>query len=105
MSSATSRSPQWRQQAQGLSDLVALRRAGHPSGSHVGRWRHDPTPTGFVIELEERWEQNSEIWYSRELFRADVTDGAISELSVYCTGDWDRARVEEHAATVHLIRP
>jgi len=39
------------------------------------------------------------------LFRADVSDGAISQLTVYCTGDWDRARVAEHAAAVRLLRP
>ena len=35
----------------------------------------------------------------------DVADGAICELSVYCTGDWDADLVARHAKTVHLIRP
>ncbi|MFD0637224.1 hypothetical protein ACFQ9X_42305 [Catenulispora yoronensis] len=69
------------------------------------RSRLDATATGFVLEVEERWEQDGESWYCRELFRADVSDGAIAELSVYCTGDWDRARVAEHAAAVHLLKP
>jgi hypothetical protein len=30
---------------------------------------------------------------------------AIAALSVYCTGDWDAARREEHARAVHLLRP
>jgi hypothetical protein len=33
-----------------------------------------------------------------------VTDGAIAELTVYCTGDWDQARQAEHTAAVTLIR-
>jgi len=37
--------------------------------------------------------------------RADVEDGSISELSVYCTGDWDTERVAEHQAAVSLLRP
>lgn len=97
--------PQWRLQAEGVEDVVALRKAGHPGPSRVPRSRFDATPTGFVLEVEEEWEQDGESWYCRELFRADVLDRAISALSVYCTGDWDSDRVRRHAQEVHLIRP
>jgi hypothetical protein len=96
--------PQWRLQAQGIDDVVAMRLAGHPQPGRIPRSRFDATTTGFVLEVEEQWEQDGESWYCRELFRADVADGAISQISVYCTGDWDPARVARHAATVHLIR-
>ena len=69
------------------SEIVALRRAGHPSPGRVPRCRLDDTSTGFVLEVEEEWDQDGETRYCRELFRADVADGAISQLSVYCTGD------------------
>jgi hypothetical protein len=59
----------------------------------------------FVLEVEEQWEQDEEPWYCRELLRADVSDGSISQLSVYCTGDWDQALVARHAQEVPLIRP
>jgi hypothetical protein len=39
------------------------------------------------------------------MMRAEVRDGSISELSVYCTGDWDEALVARHAREVNLIRP
>lgn len=97
--------PLWRLQAQGIEEAVALRLAGHPGPSRVPRSRFDATTTGFVLEVEEQWEQDGESWYCRELFRADVSDGSISQLSVYCTGDWDRARVAEHGRTVRLLRP
>jgi hypothetical protein len=97
--------PQWRLQAQGAEDIVRLRKGGHPGPGRVPRSRFDATPTGFVLEVEEEWEQDDEQWYCRELFRADVADGAISQISVYCTGDWDRARVARHRETVELIRP
>jgi hypothetical protein len=97
--------PQWRLQAQGVEEVVALRRAGHPGPGRVPRSRFDATATGFVLEVEEQWEQDGESWYCRELFRADISDGAISALSVYCTGDWDRERVTRHAQQVHLLRP
>ncbi len=97
--------PRWRLQARGVEGLVALRRAGHPGPGRVPRSRFDPTPTGFVLEVEEEWDDAGESWYCRELFRADVTDGAVRRLSVYCTGDWDRARVARHREEVELIVP
>ena len=97
--------PRWRLQAEGLESVVALRRHGHPALGTVPRSRSDPTPSGFVLEVEERSHQDGKDWYCRELFRADLRGGAISSLSVYCTGDWDAARVAEHASAVRLLRP
>lgn len=97
--------PQWRLQAQGIEDCVRLRKAGHPGPSRVPRTRLDATDTGFVIEVEEEWEEGGDSWYCRELMRADVSDGAISHLAVYCTGDWDSALVARHRETVTLLRP
>jgi hypothetical protein len=97
--------PHWRLQARGADDIVRMRTANHPGPGRVPRLRFDATPTGFVLEVEEEWDQGSESWYCRELFRADVVDGSISEISVYCTGDWDAALVARHRETVKLLRP
>jgi hypothetical protein len=98
--------PRWRTQAQGDQDAIALRRARHPEPGRVSRLRYDPTPTGFVLELEETWvDAAGEPWYCREMFRADVGPEGITQLSVYCTGDWDTARIAEHRAAESLIRP
>ncbi|MFL6164249.1 MAG: hypothetical protein ACJ74U_18765 [Jatrophihabitantaceae bacterium] len=96
--------PQWRLQARGIEEVTALRKHGHPGPGRVPRSRFDATATGFVLEVEEEWEQDGKSWYCRELFRADIADGAISEISVYCTGDWDSELRARHAATVQLIR-
>ena len=96
--------PQWRLQARGAGDVVALRHAGHPGTSRVPRSRFDPAATGFVLEVEEEWDAGGESWYCRELFRADIADGSISQLAVYCTGDWDHALVAKHAQAVTLLR-
>jgi hypothetical protein len=95
--------PLWRLQAAGIEDLVAMRKAGHPGPSRVPRSRFDATTTGFVLEIEEQWDSGGESWYCRELFRADISAGSVSQLSVYCTGDWDRERVRTHAEQVQLI--
>ena len=97
--------PKWRLQARGIDGVLALRTAGHPGPGTVPRWRCDPTPTGFVLEFEERWDQDGKEWYSREMARADAPNGRISALSVYCTGDWDAELRAKHAASVNLIHP
>jgi hypothetical protein len=97
--------PKWRLQSEGIAGIVALRKAGHPGAGTVPRWRCDATATGFVLEFEERWNQDGKDWYSRELARADAPGGRVSGLSVYCTGDWDSDQRARHAASVTLIRP
>jgi hypothetical protein len=97
--------PRWRLQAEGADPAIALRRRGHPSPGQVTRFRCDPTPSGFVLEVEEEWLHAGEHWYCRELFRADVIGEAVAALAVYCTGDWDSARRAEHSREVRLLRP
>jgi len=97
--------PAWRSQTAGAEDLIAVRKQGHPGPGTVTRWRADPTPSGFVLEFEERWSGEGQQWYAREMMRIEVIEGTIAELTVYCTGDWDEARQAEHAAAVTLIRP
>jgi hypothetical protein len=97
--------PTWRIQTAGAEELVRVRKEGHPWPGTVTRWRTDPTPTGLVFEFEERWAAGGQEWYAREMMRMDVVDGEIAELTVYCTGDWDQARQDEHAKAVDLIRP
>ncbi|WP_198955063.1 hypothetical protein [Kineosporia sp. R_H_3] len=97
--------PLWRLQADTADSGVALRAAGHPMVGRVPRHRLDFMDGGFVLEVEEQWETGDDEWYCRELFRADVVDGSIRELAVYCTGDWPSARVAEHRAAVRLLRP
>jgi len=97
--------PRWRLQGHGLGAVLELRHQVHPGTGKVPRSRCDSTPNGFVLEVEETWEQDGKDWYAREMFRADVTGDRIVALSVYCTGDWDRARREQHAREVQLLRP
>ena len=98
--------PLWRLQAEGRTDSVGLRTAGHPGGGRVPRSRLDATSTGFLLEVEEEWEADGQSWYCRELMRCDVAEsGEVSAISVYCTGDWDEAQVARHRDSVVLSRP
>ena len=96
--------PTWRIQVAGAEDLIGVRKQDHLGTSAVTRWRADPTPAEFEFEFEERWDHEGQEWYAQEMMRAEVADGQIAELVVYCTGDWDHARQAEHTATVTMIR-
>ena len=97
--------PHWRIQLRGDDEVVKLRRDGHVGRIEIEAHRVDPTPTGFVLELAERWRQDGTCWYAREMLRADVNGGSIGELAVYCCGDWDEAVQAQHRQTVTLLRP
>jgi hypothetical protein len=95
-----------RMQTDSVESLLQLRRESHPDLGHVSRWRSDPISGGFVFEFEERWtDVSGESWLAREMIRATVSRGRIAEVSIYCTGNWNRARPEEHARAVRLLRP
>jgi hypothetical protein len=97
--------PRWRLQAGTADDVVTVRNESHPSTGEVCIERLDHTEHGFVVQFEERWTDQGQRWYSREMIRADVVGERIVEMAVYCTGDWDERRQREHATAVTLIRP
>lgn len=97
--------PQWRLQAGTAASLIAIRAEGHPAPGRVHVHRVEPTERGFTLEFEERWEDQGQHWYSREMLRADVVGSTIVDIAVYCTGDWSEARQAEHAAAIQLLRP
>jgi hypothetical protein len=97
--------PHWRQQAAGVEGAFGIREAGHPTPGRVRVEALDATSRGFLMQIEERWEAEGQEWYCRELVHCIVDGDRISELSVYCTGDWDEAVQRRHAEQVRLIRP
>ncbi|MGZ4454185.1 MAG: hypothetical protein ACXVWW_05820 [Nocardioides sp.] len=98
--------PRWRVQIEGAAALVEGRRSMHPQPGRVRVEKVQGDATGYVMKIEERWEDGGEEWYCREAFLCDLNAaGEISEFSLYCTGDWDTARREEHAQAMTLLRP
>jgi len=97
--------PQWRVQAQGRSATFHLREDAHPFPGKVRIEALDRTSRGFLLQFEERWEADGQHWYCRELIHCVVTDGLVTELTIFCTGDWDELVQKQHGARVQLIRP
>lgn len=96
--------PQWRVQAQGADATFHLREDDHPFQGEVRIGALDRTSRGFLIQFEERWDAGGQRWYCRELIHCIVSGGRISELAIYCTGDWDEAVQQRHAQQVRLLR-
>ena len=96
--------PQWRLQAAGADAAFHLREDSHPFRGEVRIEALDRTSRGFLIQFEERWDADGQHWYCREMIHCIVTDRRISELDVYCTGDWDEATQQTHASQVRLVR-
>jgi hypothetical protein len=97
--------PQWRVQTRGPDELYAVREAGHQGPHAVRVERLDRTGHGFVLQFSERWAAKGQEWYARELVLAVAEGDSITELVLYCTGDWDEATQRRHAEQVTLIRP
>jgi hypothetical protein len=98
--------PQWREQAQGADEVVARKTRMHPPPGRTRVEKVLAAPRAYTIKVEERWEDAGQQWYCREAFLCDLDDeGRITELSVYCTGDWSESAVAAHAEAVMLLRP
>jgi hypothetical protein len=98
--------PHWRIQWEGVEQTVDGKTRFHPPSGRTRVEKVLAGPTGYAIKVEERWEDEGRQWYCREAFFCDLdADGRITELSVYCTGDWDDVAVARHAEAVTLLRP
>ena len=97
--------PHWRVQGRGPDTVFGIREGDHPYRGWVRVEALDRTARGFLIQFEERWTTEAQQWYCRELIHGIVRGGRISELAIYCTGDWDEAVQRAHAEDVTLLRP
>ncbi|MDZ5622420.1 hypothetical protein SFC88_16370 [Nocardioides sp. HM23] len=98
--------PHWRVQAHGAEDVASSKTQFHPPSGRTRVEKVLAGADGYTVKVEERWEDGGQQWYCREAFVCDLgEEGQITEISVYCTGDWDEAAVARHAEAVTLLRP
>lgn len=97
--------PLWRFQLQGLGAFAAWLARYTPDGAETTVMRTIPTATGFVSEFVGRHDENGEEMTDRKILLCEVRGGQISELTVYCSGDWDAELRARHAAEAPIIRP
>jgi hypothetical protein len=97
--------PLWRFQLQGRPAFSAWIRGFMPDGAETTVVRTVPTVTGFVTEFAGRHQHGEEEITDRKILLAEVRQGCIAELTVYCRGDWDAELRARHTAETRLIRP
>ena len=97
--------PEWRFQLQGRDAFDAWIKSFMPHGADTTVVRTIPTVTGFVTEFTGRHDEGGGEITDRKILLAEVRDGRVAELTVYCSGDWDAELRARHAAETELIRP
>ena len=98
--------PFWRFQIEGLDAFNAWLQDYAVPRPDVSVVRTIPTATGFLTEQfsSEHDEERGEVT-SRKVLICAVRDGRISELTVYCSGDWDADLRARHADEAPIFRP
>jgi len=97
--------PFWRFQLQGRDSFAAWLKDYSPDGVETIVVRTIPTVTGFVTEVVGRHEEDGVEMTDRKILLCEVRAGQVSELTVYCSGDWDPELRARHAAETQLVRP
>ena len=97
--------PLWRFQLQGIDDFRTWLQGYVGDGRAVEVVRTLATESGFVTEHTEASDTDRGLITGRELILCEVRDGRISELAVFCNGEWDAALRERHVAEAPMLRP
>lgn len=97
--------PYWRFQLQGIEAFAGWLRGYVADGGEASVVRAIPTESGFVSELVGRHGSDGEEMTDRKIVLCEVRDGRVSEMTVYCSGDWDAELRARHAAEAPMIRP
>ena len=97
--------PLWRFQLQGRDAFDAWIKGFMPDGADTKVVRTVPTVTGFVTEFTGRHQDDGEEITDRKILLAEVRGGRITQLTIYCSGDWNAELRARHASETQLIRP
>jgi hypothetical protein len=97
--------PFWRFQLQGRDVFAAWLQGYSPEGVETTVVRTVPTVNGFVAEFVGRHHEAGEEMTDRKILLCEVVHGRITDLTIYCSGDWDAELRARHAAEAPVLRP
>ena len=97
--------PFWRFQLQGRAVFAAWLQGYSPDGAETTVVRTVPTANGFVAEFVGRHGEGGEELIDRKILLCEVAQGRITDLTIYCSGDWDGELRARHAAETTLLQP
>jgi hypothetical protein len=97
--------PVWRFQLEGRDNFGEQVARINQGPSRVDILRTVPTSSGFVTEHVEHQDVDGQDLSARRLFLCEVRDGRITEVTAYCSGEWDEELRARHAAEAPMLRP
>jgi len=97
--------PFWRFQLEGRDAFQGWLRDYSPEGQPITVVRTVPTVSGFVTEFVGEHVDGGELMTDRKILLCEVRDGRVSEMTVFCSGDWNGELRARHAAEATLLRP
>jgi ketosteroid isomerase-like protein len=97
--------PLWRFQLQGREAFAEWLSGYSPHGVATTVERVVPTTEGFVMETTGRHVVDGELLTDRKILLCRVRNGRVSEMTVFCSGDWSEEDRRRHAAETTLLRP
>ncbi|MGH9223321.1 MAG: nuclear transport factor 2 family protein [Acidimicrobiales bacterium] len=96
--------PLWRFQLEGREAFASWLRGYSPDGADTAVVRVVATEDGIVTELTGRHEEDGVLMTDRKIVLCTVRDGRISEMTIYCSGDWGPELRARHRAETTLLR-
>ena len=97
--------PFWRFQLEGIATFAAWLHDYSASRPKVEVVRTIQTENGFVTEHFSEHDEDGKSLSGRKLLLCTVRDGRVSEMTVFCSGDWDAELRARHAAEAPMLRP
>jgi hypothetical protein len=97
--------PFWRFQLAGIDTFAAWLHDYSANRPQVDAVRTIATESGFVTEHVSAHEEHGELLVGRKLLLCAVRDGQVSEMTVFCSGDWDAELRARHASEAPILRP
>ena len=96
--------PFWRFQLEGIDTFAAWLRDYSASRPRVHVVRTIPTANGFVAEHFSEHDEDGKLMSGRKLLLCAVREGRVSEMTVFCSGDWDAELRARQAAEAPMLR-
>jgi hypothetical protein len=96
--------PIWRFQVRGAERFLAWLQGYAPHGYSITVTRVIETTSGFVMEIEGEYEHHGIPLFFRNLYVAELANNQITELSFWCTGDWDPETRARHEVEAPMLR-
>jgi ketosteroid isomerase-like protein len=97
--------PVWRFQIVGAEAFAAQIKSIARGPVRVDVTKTIPTASGFITEHVEHQDVDGEDHFARRMWLCEVRDGRITEVTAYCSGEWDEELRDRHAAEAPMIRP